>query len=156
MQFVLVPFKGEEGILQKKEKNYNDIPILKIPEKKIKIFVIIVHFSMNIISFKSCTSYCVDHKWMWENGAACDFDFLSEASSVDLTELRGNATTRTLFTFPYSLDSWRKNRFHICLIQEISETGDGRGGGGGGCMCESESEFECVGERERRSRLLGT
>lgn len=41
-QFVLVQFKGEEGILQKREKNYNDI-------LKIKNVIITVHFSMNLI-----------------------------------------------------------------------------------------------------------
>lgn len=58
------------------------------------------------------------------------FDIVSEGSLVDLTESMGNATTRALFNFSHSPDSWRENRFHICLIQEISETGDGRGGGG--------------------------
>lgn len=72
----------------------------------------------------------IDPKWWWEDGAVYYFDILSEESLVDLTESRGNATTQTLFNFPYSPDSWRENRFHICLIQEISETGDGRGGGG--------------------------
>lgn len=75
--------------------------------------------------------------------------------SVDLTELRGNATTWTLFNFPYSLDSWSENRFHICLIREISETRDGGGQGRGwgvegGRMHVWEREWVRVCGRERR------
>lgn len=72
--------------------------------------------------------------------------------SVDLTESRGNATTRTLFNFPYSLDSWSENRFHICLIREISETRDGGGQGveGGRGVHVWEREWVRVCGRERR------
>ena len=73
-------------------------------------------------------------------------------SSVDLS--RGATPQHEpLFNFPYSLDSWSENRFHICLIREISETWDEGGWGrgwewGAGCICEKESE----GERGRGER----
>lgn len=43
---------------------------------------------------------------------------------LDLTESGGDSMIQTpFFKFLYSRDSWSENRFHICLIQDISEMG---------------------------------
>lgn len=45
---------------------------------------------------------------------------------LDLTESGGRYHDTNPFfflKFLYSLDSWSENRFHICLIQDISEMG---------------------------------